>query len=94
MFRFTLHRSVPRWKWRSVVPVGPRLALHVVGIEAAEFEFTSANNPSYDLYGTEALAREIASKTVGFDAYFVRLRHGAADLLSLSPGPGPSVPSQ
>jgi hypothetical protein len=61
-------------------PDGPVLALHVVGIEAAEFEFPSESTPSYDLYGTRALARDLHRTSPPFYAYFVRLRHGASDL--------------
>ena len=64
----------------SVVPDGTRLALHVVGIEAAAIEFPSAGNPTYDLFRTQALAGESDQGSVAYYAYFVRLRHGAADL--------------
>jgi len=64
----------------DVAPDGPVLALHVVGIEAAEFEFPSTGNTSYDLYGTESLAREIDHLSPTSYAYFIRLRHGASDL--------------
>ncbi|HEX3981986.1 MAG TPA: FtsX-like permease family protein, partial [Acidimicrobiales bacterium] len=63
-----------------VAPDGRRLALHVVGIEAAQIEFPSAGTPSYDLFTTQALARESDQGIPLFYAYFVRLRHGAADL--------------
>ena len=64
----------------DVVPDGPVLTLHVVGIEAAEFEFPSGSTPTYDLYGTQALARDLGRTSTPFYAYFVRLRHGAGDL--------------
>jgi ABC-type lipoprotein release transport system permease subunit len=64
----------------GVTPKGPTVAFHVVGIEAAEIDFPSGNTPSYDLFTTQAFARKYSPLTVNFDAYFVRLRHGSADL--------------
>jgi ABC-type lipoprotein release transport system permease subunit len=65
----------------TVTPTGPTVALHVVGIEAAELEFPGiSGNPSYDLYDTQALARSLDPDGVVLSEYFVRLRHGAADL--------------
>jgi ABC-type lipoprotein release transport system permease subunit len=64
----------------AVTPEGPTVTLHVVGIEAAEIDFQSGNTPSYDLFTTQAFAQKYSSDTVNFEAYFVRLRHGSADL--------------
>jgi len=64
----------------TVVPNGPTVEFHVVGIEAAEEEFPSTNAPDYDLYSTQAFARVVNPKTVSFTAYFFRLRHGSSDL--------------
>lgn len=61
-------------------PRGPVLALHVVGIEAAELEFPTGAAPSYDIWGTQALAASARPRSLIFDAYFVRLHHGAQDL--------------
>ena len=61
-------------------PRGPVLTLHVVGIEAAELEFPTGAEPSYDVWGTQALAESTQTRSLMFDAYFVRLRHGARDL--------------
>jgi hypothetical protein len=64
----------------NIVPNGPTVAFHVVGIEAAEIEFPATNSPSYDLYTTPAFAHEYNPKTVLLSSYWVRLRHGAADI--------------
>ncbi len=64
----------------NVAPDGPVLALHVVGIEAAEYEFPYNGPPTDDLYGTQALARDIGRTSPDLYAYLVRLHHGAADL--------------
>lgn len=61
-------------------PNGPTVSLRVVGIEAAELDFPTASAPSYDLFTTEAFAKSFNAKSVVLSAYFVRLRHGAADL--------------
>ena len=62
-------------------PVGPTVALHVVGFEATEYEFPSGTTPSYDLYATPAFARTVLPRTAYGYVSLVRLRHGAADLL-------------
>ncbi len=65
-------------------PDGPVRTLHVVGIEAAESEFPYGSTPSYDLWSTTSLSRALAGRALLWDAYFVRLRHGAADIPRLS----------
>ncbi len=62
---------------------GPRVALRVVGFEAAEQEFPSTNYAGYDLYTTEAFDRSLDARSLLFDTYLLRLRHGAADLTQL-----------
>jgi hypothetical protein len=53
--------------------------LHVVGIEATEYEFPSGSAPSYDLYATPAFLRTVVPRTgVVYYQYLVRLRRGAA----------------
>ena len=42
-----------------VAPSGPTVALHVVGIGAAEMEFPSGTTPEYDLFTTPAFARAV-----------------------------------
>ncbi len=64
----------------AVAPTGPTLTLHVVGIEAAEFEFPSGTGPEYDLFTTPAFARSVNHRTLQASVYLVRLRHGTVDL--------------
>ena len=53
----------------------------MVGIEAAETEFPGTNgDPEKDLYGTPALTRVLAGKTINYSIYYVRLAHGVDDL--------------
>ncbi|HLM96089.1 MAG TPA: FtsX-like permease family protein [Acidimicrobiales bacterium] len=59
---------------------GPRVALHVVGIEAAETEFPIGATPVYDVYTTPSFARQVLPHTAEFPTYFVRLRGGANDI--------------
>jgi hypothetical protein len=61
-------------------PKGPTVALRVVGIEASEDEFPSGGTPTYDLFATPAFARTVVPRTAYGYGYFVRLRHGVADL--------------
>ena len=63
-----------------IPPHGPRLALQVVGIEATEIEFPSGNTPVYLLYAGPGFARSVLPHTAMEYEYFVRLRHGAADI--------------
>jgi ABC-type lipoprotein release transport system permease subunit len=64
----------------NTAPSGPTIAVHVVGIEAAELEFPSGQGPEYDLFTTQAFARTVNPRTLLADVYLVRLRHGTADL--------------
>jgi hypothetical protein len=57
---------------------GPVVTLTVTGIAAAESEFPSGQEPSYDLYPTGAFAAATRG-TPALPFYYVRLRHGAAD---------------
>jgi len=61
-------------------PSGPMVALHVVGIEAAESEFPSGTGPEYELFTTQAFARALNKHIELASVYLVRLRHGTADL--------------
>jgi len=61
-------------------PAGPTIALHVVGIEAAESEFPSGQPSQSDLYTTQAFARTVGRRAAVLPEYLVRLRHGASDL--------------
>ncbi|HEX5290390.1 MAG TPA: ABC transporter permease [Streptosporangiaceae bacterium] len=60
-------------------PTGPRMAMRVVGIVAAENEFSSGQGTTYDLYPGPAFA--VATKgSPALTTYYVRLRHGQAGL--------------
>ena len=57
---------------------GPRMAMRVVGIAAAENEFSSGQAVTYTLYPGPAFA--VATKgSPALTSYYVRLRHGQAD---------------
>ncbi len=64
----------------NVAPSGPTVALHVVGIGAAEMEFPSGTTPEYDLFTTPAFARAINKRVPHASVYLVRLRHGTSSL--------------
>jgi len=65
----------------NITPLGPTVALRVVGIAISEFEFPSNSTPSYDLYATTAFAQKYDPDAVLFDEYAFSLRHGTSDLL-------------
>ena len=52
----------------------------MVGIGATESEFPIGNATNYDVFTTTAFDRSVGQKAATVFAYFVRLRHGAADL--------------
>ena len=58
-------------------PTGPFVSFHVVGIEAAVYEFQAGTTALYDIYTTPAFARSVLPKTTSGAAYLVKLRHGA-----------------
>ncbi len=58
----------------------PRHTVRVVGLVVTENEFPYGTGPRYDLFPTEALAAVINRRTPVLPFYFLRLRHGAADL--------------
>jgi ABC-type lipoprotein release transport system permease subunit len=58
----------------------PRHSLRVVGLVVAENEFPAGNGPRYDLFPTTAFAAAVNHHGVVVPFYYVRLRHGAADL--------------
>ncbi len=62
-------------------PMGPDVALRVVGIEASEFEFPSGTTPVYLLYTGTGFARSVLPHTAVQYQYYVRLRHGAAGII-------------
>ena len=61
-------------------PTGPFVSFHVVGLEAAVYEFRAGTTPLYDIYTTPAFARTVLPKTTSGFVYLVKLRHGAADV--------------
>jgi hypothetical protein len=59
-------------------PAGPRMAMRVVGIVAAENEFSYGQGVTYTLYPGRGFA--VATKgSPALTSYYVRLRHGQAD---------------
>ena len=73
----------------NVSPSGPTVALHVVGIGAAEMEFPAGSTPEYDLFTTPAFARAINKRVPHASVYLVRLRHGTASLPRFGAAAGP-----
>jgi hypothetical protein len=61
-------------------PAGPRLSLRVVGFVVTEDEFPAGDGSRHDLFPTAAFARTVNPRVPLLPVYFVRLRHGAADL--------------
>ena len=61
-------------------PTGPTVALRVVGFGATEFDFPSGATPQYNLYASQGFVRTLLPRMATGYVYFVRLRHGAADL--------------
>ena len=59
---------------------GPPLTLRVVGIVVTENEFPAGSGVRYDLFPTAAFAAAVNHRAAQFPVYFLRLRHGAADL--------------
>ena len=72
----------------NVAPSGPTVALHVVGIGAAEMEFPLGTAPEYDLFTTPAFARAINKEVPHASVYLVRLRHGASSRLRFAAAAG------
>ena len=80
------------------VPVYPRSALagaadaepaqtrdlRVVGIAAADGEFTGGGLTHYDLFATTAFAAAVNPRAATLSLSFLRLRHGEADLAAVS----------
>ena len=65
---------------------GPQVTLRVVGLEAAENEFPSGQQPNYYLYTTPAFAATANSRALPFTIDYVRLRNGAASLPGFDAG--------
>ena len=73
----------------NVSPAGPTVALHVVGIGAAEMEFPSGTTPEYDLFTTPAFARAVNKRVPHASVYLVRLRQGTTSLPRFAAAAGP-----
>ena len=58
----------------------PRHSLRVVGLVVAENEFPAGGGARYDLFPTKAFAAAVNPRSLVVPFYYVRLRHGAADL--------------
>src|SRR5689334_11161954 len=58
--------------------------LRVVGIAAADGEFTGGGLPHYDLFATTAFAAAVNPHAATLSLSFLRLRHGEADLAAVS----------
>lgn len=61
-------------------PMGPTVPFRVVGFGASEFDFPTGGTPQYTLYTSRAFSSALLPKIATGYGYFVRLRHGAADL--------------
>jgi hypothetical protein len=81
--------SVPIYP-RSVLAGGPNAQpsqtrdLRVVGIAAADGEFTGGGLAHYDLFATTAFAAAVNPRAATLSLSFLRLRHGEADLAAVS----------
>jgi hypothetical protein len=62
------------------IAAAPRRSLRVVGFVVTENEFPNGQGPRYDLFSTRAFAAAVNHRTQVGPFYYVRLRHGAADL--------------
>ena len=58
--------------------------LRVVGIAAADGEFTGGGLTHYDLFATTAFAAAVNPRAATLSLSFLRLRHGEADLAAVS----------
>src|SRR5689334_14373515 len=86
VLRMRLHAASPRAAVLAALsgaplpaPAGPPVALRVTGIAVSEIELPSGQAPAQDIYLGPAFAaahRDVPTLQV----YYVRLRHGAADL--------------
>ena len=76
----------------KVAPTGPTVALHVVGIGAAEMEFPSGTTPEYDVFTTPAFAHLVNDRVPHASVYLVRLRDGTSSLPRFACGRRPAAP--
>jgi ABC-type lipoprotein release transport system permease subunit len=67
----------------NLTPHGPLVTVHVVGMALSEFEFPSTSSqPAFDVYTTQAFARDYNRRTVLLYEYFIRLHASPSGLLS------------
>ena len=82
--------SVPVYPWSALTSADadPQRSqtrdLRVVGIAAADGEFTGGGLPHYDLFATTAFAAAVNPRAATQSLSFLRLRHGEADLAAVS----------
>ena len=76
---FSRHQAAAALGEATAKPQGPTVALRIVGIEAAQYEFPSVGTMTEDLWTTAAFARRYGPDIYPFHLYFVRLRHGATE---------------
>jgi hypothetical protein len=76
---YSSHQAAAALGQATAKPKGPTVALRIVGIEAAQYEFPSVGTPTEDLWTTAAFARRYGPEIYPFHLYFVRLRHGAIE---------------
>jgi hypothetical protein len=65
---------------KANLAAAPRHSLRVVGFVVAENEFPAGNGSRYDLFSTKAFAAAVNHGGAVVPFYYVRLRHGTADL--------------
>ena len=65
-------------------PLGPRVMLHVVGIEAGDGDFPDGQTPSYNLIVGPGFARAFGAHVAESVVYLVRLHGGTAGLARFS----------
>ncbi len=80
MYAASQSEAVNQASGAGPAPTGPFVSFHVVGLEAAVYEFRAGTTPLYDIYTTPAFARTVLPKTTSGFIYLVKLRHGAADV--------------
>ncbi len=75
-------RMVQQGKAKRSALIGdvPRHSLRVVGLAVTQNEFEAGNGSRYDLFTTRAFAAAVNRRAVVLPVFYVRLRHGAADL--------------
>src|ERR1700722_2003158 len=65
---------------KAILAAAPRHSLRVVGFVVTENEFPAGGGSRYDLFSTKAFAAAVNHHGVVVPFYYVRVRHGVADL--------------